>query len=97
VKLTDFGLWFLSSRGQWSTTIPQAGWFSILYDGERLGYQGDYFNLAFPLSKRYTIRLTKPFPIVRSGPYSLPRYDIGHRLTMDDFEIVENPNYAGFE
>jgi hypothetical protein len=93
MKIHDFGLWFRDFVDLWSTTIPPKGWFYIYYDGEQLGFQDNYFNPPFPIGQRYTIKLTKPFSVIRDDGYSLARYDLGHRLTMDDFEIVKNPHY----
>jgi hypothetical protein len=101
MDLHDFGLWF---RGiDWRTTIPSPSsgmGFTIYYDGCVLGA---YFGSArrglnaTPLNgviniytSKYTthiIRLKKQFPEVHGG------FLIGRQLTMDDFEIVENPFY----
>ena len=96
MKLTDFGLWFRDSVDMWSTTIPPRGCFYIYYDGNYLGSQhpGDRTLIIYN-DGPYTINLKKNFSIDGEGfglrYYTV--YSIGRLLTLDDFEIVENPHY----
>ncbi len=90
MKLYDFGLWFVDVISEeWSTTIPQTGCFSIRYDGNYLGVQYSDFVLQDYNSRRFTIKLKNKF--ARNGHY----YEVGRLLTLDDFEIVPNPDYKG--
>jgi len=95
VKLTDFGLWFgYLKHGdfhpEWSATIPQGeGYFIILYDGMVLGNQYSDFDLEIYDGEQFIMRLKYNFPLFAGC------YQIGRLLTLDDFEITENPNYEG--
>lgn len=93
MKIHDFGLWFqaYTVRGEisWSATIPQTGYFYIYYDSAPLGCQYDDFDLEVYTFNRFIIKLKNNF--ARNGYY----YNIGRRLTLDDFEIVPNPDYKG--
>ena len=93
MKMHDFGLWFYSrvecEPYNWSSTIPQTAGFYIYYDGKFLGFQFHDFSLSIYKGEPHIIKLKKPF--IYDGYF----YDIGHILTLDDFEIVENPNYRG--
>jgi hypothetical protein len=101
MKITDFGLWFMSWGGdihcRWSTTIPPEYGFSIYYDGVELGYQSSDFGLSIYMNGGYpgcepylhTIKLKNRFRKI------MERYYIGRPLTLDDFEIVESPEYRG--
>ncbi len=94
MKLTDFGLWFEYWSGnnyEWSTAIPQEGDFYIVYDGVRLGHQYTDFDLGVFNDVQFIIKLKNNF--TRSGAYE----KIGRQLTMDDFEIIPNPDYKGNE
>jgi hypothetical protein len=95
LKLTDFGLWFYfyadrADRDMWSTTIHQQGSAFIFYDGVDLGCQYLDFDLIIYNKKPQRIKLKKDFP----RQHDL-RYRIGRPLTMDDFEIIPNPDYRG--
>jgi hypothetical protein len=85
MKITDFGLWFRTFLGKkWSTSIPMYGDFSIFYDGECLGHWYAYGpDLVLALDTRY---------IIKFGTYLPDRF-----LTLDDFEIVANPDYQETE
>jgi hypothetical protein len=95
VKIHDFGLWFgyLKHGGfhpEWSATIPQGeGYFGILYDGVELGYQYSDFNLMILDHQQLIMRLKYNFPLFAGF------YRIGRPLTLDDFEIIPNPDYRG--
>jgi hypothetical protein len=88
MKITDFGLWFLGSNNRWSTTIPEVGLFHIYYDGEGLGWQGAAaFELVIWRNRPHIIHLKKDFHLSYSENYA-----IGRQLSLDDFEIVPNPD-----
>jgi hypothetical protein len=94
VKIHDFGMWFCTWGGnindsEWSTTIPHNPGYKIHYDGKWLGLQFHDFSLRIYTFEPHIIKLKKPF--ISHGHF----YDIGQILTLDDFEIVENPNYIG--
>jgi hypothetical protein len=94
VKLTDFGLWFEYCSGnkyEWSVTIPKNPIYDICYDGYYLGKQWSDFDLVIWKDTPHTIKLKNKFTNV--GMY----YEIGRLLTLDDFEIVQNPDYKGTE
>jgi len=98
MKIHHFGLWFHhydKGKGceEWSTSIPQDDSdFGIYFDGQRLGrFWGCGENKIFiHICYSDTISLTKDFP--RVGKH----YKVGHPLSLDDFEIIENPNYRSF-
>jgi len=90
MKLTDFGLWFLSPGNRWSITIPPRGVFSIWYDGYGLGVQDHDLSLEVYLYNPYIVRLKYTFPVDRFCNYRIDR-----QLTMEDFDIIPNPNYRG--
>ncbi len=92
MKLHDFGLWF-EQYGEWSTTIPQAGIFFILYDGWYLGYQLESTHLKIWGDAPYKIQIKNSFPMVWVNE-GRGHFDIGDRLTLNDFEIIENPDYV---
>jgi hypothetical protein len=93
MKLHHFGLWFCGwSSNNWSTAIPQTGLFHIYYDGRLLGAQFRDFNLWVYEGRPHIINL-KSYLTNTTSIYH--RYDIGRPLTIDDFEIIENPNYKG--
>ena len=94
MKLYDFGLWF---RGEdvdgnfcWSSTIPQAQVIYILYDGEELACQGNALHFPVFVYEKgpYIIKLKKPYSQNYWG-----HYQIGQYLTLEDFEIIPNPEY----
>jgi hypothetical protein len=89
VKIYDFGLWF-EQGGRWYTTIPQDGWFFIYYDGNLIATQLLEYALARDRRYPYIIKLNNNFRRNNFG------HDIiGRPLSLDDFEIVENPEYPG--
>jgi hypothetical protein len=99
MKITDFGLWFsfwnYNTRiRSWSTTIPQAGSFFTLHDGWYLGYQDSSFDLTVYQDTPCIIQLKNSFPKTLQSRKSAI-YFIGRLLTLDDFEIIPNPNYVG--
>ncbi len=92
MKLHHFGLWFRyveCDRYNWSTTIPLYT-SHIYYDGRLLGIQYRNFILWVYEGRPQIINLKNNF-IMNNDGY----YDIGRPLTLDDFEIIENPNYKG--
>ncbi len=91
MKLHEFGLWFLDYRwgNKWSTSIPQRSAYSIWYDGKYLGEQSESFLLKII---DYSSRIIKPKKHF-SYDYFDNGYRIGHRLTLDDFDIIPNPLY----
>jgi len=91
MKLTDFGLWF-KQGGRWYITIPQDGWFFIHYDGTLIATQLLEYELARYHMGPYILKLNNNFRQKNFG-----NDIIGRPLSLEDFEIVENPNYAGFE
>ncbi len=94
MKLHHFGLWFRyveCDRYNWSTTIPLYS-SHIYYDGRLLGIQYRSFNLWVYEGRPHIINL-KSYLTNTISIYHY--YDIGRPLTLDDFEIIENPNYKG--
>jgi hypothetical protein len=94
VKLTDFGLWFkfwneAARTTTRSTTIPQKGFFYILYDGVELGHQYSDFDLMIMPDQQFIIKLKNNFKLHGDS------HRIGRQLTLDDFEVIPNPNYGG--
>jgi hypothetical protein len=102
MKLTDFGLWFSlwtitadnTWNWSWSTTIPRGRDYRIYYDGEILGCQDLLLDLTIYHHLHYTIQLKNYVYKTRHGLLSTT-YSIGFLLTLDDFEIIPNPNYVG--
>ncbi len=93
MKIHDFGLWFLSGQDYeyWSTTIPQStARYEFYYDGVYMGCQSSNFDLAVEDDQPHIIRLKCEFLWPDTYIYVLDRV-----LTLDDFEIVINPNYEG--
>ncbi len=99
MKITDFGLWFRlwndnTRIRSWSTTIPREVDYWIYYDGVQLGFQDSLFDLAFYQDTPCIIQLKNSFPkTIQTRRYAT--YFIGRLLTLDDFEIIPNPNYVG--
>jgi hypothetical protein len=92
VKITDFGLWFKGEDDEgrffWSSTIPQARVFYIFYDGIPIGGLRDHGYLLMPYyHKPYKIK------IITDCPLLIDFYEIGRPLTLEDFEIIPNPDY----
>jgi hypothetical protein len=91
MKLHDFGLWFKTCTAvgkiNWSTTIPQEPDYFIYYDGEAVGRQEIDFDLFISTAHPHTLKLKENFKFVGSW------FVIGRCLTMDDFEIIPNPDY----
>jgi hypothetical protein len=95
VKLTDFGLWFgylidEDDNLGWSTTIPREGYFEMFYDGVNLATQWGDFDLEVYGDDPYMIKFKNNFTRSMEGFHR-----IGRRLTLDDFEIIPNPDYRG--
>jgi len=96
MKLTDFGLWFCHCGGKdWSTTIPQKygpqGTFEIFYDGRALGLYGEH-SLALYIYKNLPHKINLKSKFSEGYDYWI---NIGRDLTLDDFEIIPNPDYPG--
>jgi len=86
MKIHDFGLWFKTESGSWSTTIPQEGSFHIFYDGDWLGRQRSDFTVYESKARmviKYFLRIK---PTFSANP--------NRRLTLDDFEIIKSPDYT---
>ncbi len=101
MKLTDFGLWFKRwFSNKWSISIPDTDGFNIYYDGKAIGWQRlslDYecsvYDSCFD---SHIIQLKNKFPEL--GKYQDQQsYDIGRQLTLNDFDIIPNPEYRGDE
>ncbi len=95
MKIHEFGLWFKSGYSDegfsWSTTIPPEGFLCIYYDGDIMGQQNTRnFELSTTTWYAHKMRVREIFTKNRKG-----HYQIGRRLTLEDFEIVENTNYKG--
>ena len=106
MKLHDFGLWFGywdSTSYAWYSAVPHrnASWIDITYDGVAVAVERNV-GLKYELiifqnhHAPYTIMIKCDFSF---GDQRLPHttliIDIGRRLTLDDFEIVKNPDYRG--
>ncbi len=91
MKITDFGLWFSyydgRERRKWLKTIPSQFAFQIYYDGAYLGWQSSNFRLEIYGHEPYIIVFKKEFPQDHAWFY----FEIGRRLTIDDFDIIPNP------
>ncbi len=93
MKIHDFGLWFQEVASEkWSITVPQKRAIYIYYDGHYLGEQWSDFVLTIYDDEPYMIMLKSKLP-VREG--CIDTYAFGRRITLDDFEIVKNPDYRG--
>jgi hypothetical protein len=95
MKIHDFGLWFRGEDDKgmffWSSTIPQARVIYILYDSAALAcHAHGFFKILHPF-KPHIIKLKKKF--AKHGPY----YNINRLITLEDFEITENPDYRGIK
>jgi hypothetical protein len=99
MKLHDFGLWYWAD-GRWTTTIPDIEEnFSIYYDGYFFGrkfqnYLSFFGNISYP----YKINFKGNFLDIttRDDNYSgYCQYVVDRRLTMEDFEVIPNPDYIG--
>jgi len=88
-KDVNKGLWFRVGFGRWYKTVPRKPKFGIYYDGKYLGRQTADFDIVIWKESPHTIKLKNKFTNV--GMY----YEIGRLLTLDDFEIVQNPDYKG--
>ncbi len=94
MKLHDFGLWFYNFfNGEWSTTVPRPrkGGFYIFYDGMCLGLQFDDLSLRVSGDRPYIIRLKNR--LVATGSIFTYTLKFDSIITLDDFEVVENPRY----
>jgi len=88
---------------RWSTDIPPLpprpssyvdGWYSacffeIFYDGVEVGYQCGDFNLCLYPGDKFIMKLKNNFQVNKDC------YEVGRRLTLDDFEVIPNPDYKG--
>jgi hypothetical protein len=94
MKLTDFGLWFWEYSGRdckWSATVPRQLGYGIYYDGELLGDHLSNFDLELYCDLGpYTIILKSKLPL-REG--RIDTYTLYRPITLEDFEIVKNPDY----
>lgn len=100
MKIHHFGLWFRSwsdalDDWAWSTTIPQHDkQVDIYYDGLLLGHHDLFLRLSVIRNHPHIIKLKDHFEYIE-GDEKASYYQLGHRLTMDDFEIIENPDCYG--
>ncbi len=98
MKLHDFGLWFklwnTPDGDEWSTTIPPKDIFDFYFDGEKIGH--NFFDniLSIYPETRHIIKLRCEY---RLDDIDCRYMDIGRRITLDDFEIIENPDYKGIK
>jgi hypothetical protein len=104
MKITDFGLWFEYRNSsthnlEWSS-VPRKGSSSIYiwYNGEWLGRQDQQGKLVTYNTGPHIMALV---PRLHSTYYEstieAPGYYIGRLISLDDFKIVENPDYRGAE
>ncbi len=85
------GLWFKSAEdGRWYDTIPQEVGFGIYYDAKYLGAQWYDFDLIIEDDEPYIIVLKSKLPIKKGYTCT---YAFGRLLTLDDFDIIPNPDY----
>jgi len=98
MRIHDFGLWFrewIGGRGgKWLNTVPLTDEFLIYYDMQRLGYKTRTHNLVITGFYKNIIKLKHQFPIIKDEVGD-DCYSIGRPLTLDDFAVVENPDYRG--
>jgi hypothetical protein len=93
MKIHDFGLWFKeAASGKWSVTIPTYPHYFIYYDGRQLGKQWVDFDLTIYDDEPHIIRLKNKFPFRESYRQT---YALDRPITLEDFEIVKNPDYRG--
>ncbi len=94
MKIHDFGLWFRYWDGVWcwSTSIPRPLLY-IFYDGVYLGCQYANFELCVLCDKSHIIKFKNKL-LVPESKY-LRQCWLGRKLTLDDFEIVQNADYKG--
>ncbi len=97
MKIHDFGLWFhyyRDGKSLWSTEIPQHPSYMINYDGEWLGAKSpNGLNIYNDEVDKFIIKLkntsARRLPDRFSG---INAYEID-TLSLNDFEIIPNPNY----
>jgi hypothetical protein len=101
MKIYDFGLWFyqvsdyfMGDKGTWFTNIPDYDAFDIYYDGFFLGHQSAACQLYISKVVPYKINLKNRF---RRVEHTHSSFNIKRRLTLDDFDIIPNPEYKGDE
>jgi hypothetical protein len=90
------GLWFaeygelgdLPIRG-WSTTIPEGKFFGIYYDGGNLGLQSK--GELHVYTNSYNKHVMKIIPNIKQNFFG--EYLLHRSLTLDDFEIIPNPDH----
>ena len=94
MKMYDFGLWFCGFDCNWSATIPQETRYGIYYDGIFLGRQYLDFDLIIKIKSEdpYIIKLEYPRDFDYSG-WEYAQYKIGRLLTLEDLEVIPNPDY----
>jgi hypothetical protein len=91
MKITDFGLWFWSYDDEkWSTTLPISKPFcDIYYNSCLLGLMSNYgFSLSIWDGEPLIINLKIETLRSLNGIYTVNRH-----LTLDDFEVIPNPDY----
>ena len=96
MKLHDFGLWFETwVANEWSKAIPKNHVaFSIWYNGVEIGWQREDGDLCVYSAQPYIMQVKDRF--TNKAAYAFcPTYSVGLDLTLDDFEIVPNPDYPG--
>jgi len=94
MKLQDFGLWFRyfsEYEFKWSASVPQSGYYDIYYDGQRLVQLWNKFSFLIHDDKPHIAKLKIKFIKSKEGYYLVEKCPI----TLDDFEIMENPDYRG--
>jgi hypothetical protein len=93
MRLIDFGLWFWEYRWdfEWSATVPRQFGYRIYYDGFLLGEHRSNFDLELCCDwGPYNIILKSKLPLKKGH---IDTYVLDRPITLDDFEIVKNPNY----
>lgn len=92
MDITD-GLWFRSWDDIATTTreIPVSGNFSVWYNDEFLGAQLSNMDLIVEILQPYLMALKKEEYISIEDCQRC--YQLGQRLTIEDFEIIANPDY----
>ncbi len=98
MKIHHFGLWFHwllnypRSGREWVSIPPLECPFLIYYDGHYLGEQWVDFDLTIYDDEPHIIRLKNKFPFRENYKQT---YALDRPITLDDFEIVKNPDYRG--
>jgi len=97
MKLHQFGLWFQIlggfQRGQWTTSIPQHQSYQIHYDGNCLGTKfPNVLNIYNDEIDEFVIKLKNASAQCHPVIAGMNAYQID-TLSLNDFEIIPNPNY----